>query len=875
MAGRGAEVLLVAALVACGGPRARVPVAWPPTVDQAPPADAASPADAAPPVAPAALDDAVTPTAYRLTLELDPSTPTYRGEVEIDVTLARAQRTLWLHAGSGLTIEQASVVIGAAALPATVTPTAVTPTAVTPTAVTPTAVAPPLPPVAPAAAGGGPPVGPVGGTDIVGLTLPRELPAGPATLRLVWTGRYRTQDALFTQTVAGEAFAWSDFEPADARHAFPCFDEPRWRAPFTVTLHTPDGVGAYSNTPEVSSTREGRWTVRRFATTPPLPTYLVAVAAGRFVVHDVPGAPVPTRVLAPPGLDHVEQARALVGPITAAAERYLGRPWPWPKLDVVVVPSFDGAMENPGLITVAGEIAVGPVDAAARANLALVLAHELCHAWFGTYVTPRTWTELWLNEGFATWMSDRVLRSMDPPLRSAAASAADWLALQVVVQGRGGRPLRPPSVARPRAMFDAISYQGGGAVLQQLTAWLGEPALVAALGRYLDQHPWGTVTSDDLIAAVRAIDPDQPVAAVIEAALAAAARPALRLRLACRPGRAAVVVEPLGDPRPVPVCVRWGSAAGDRRCAVVTGPRELDLGGACPAWVTPVAELDASWQVPAGAWPALATAPLSEAERTRAVGAVVDAAAAGAATGDDVLAVLVGAVAAGQRAPLEAAALPLRRVAAVATDRGRAELRRRLGPAITDLLRRTRRSPTAGEPADRAATRALALELAGALLDDRAPIRWAERTTASWLRGAPVATTMLAPALAVTAVHGSRRTRARLLAAATQAGPRAEALAPALGRALASYPDATVLGLVQARPMGVPPAVAFELLRALLEDPRRAPVVVGALGASAGALLGVASLQPCAAVAGTGRAVDPRRVAAAARCQAFAAAVAR
>lgn len=823
-----ARRLALVFLAACGGapPSPRTT----PTLPA--PREVVRPMAPAAPPAPAALSPEVQPTAYRLDVAVDPSASDYHGTVDVDVTIARATDTVWLTAGPDLRVTSATITSAAGAAGATVRRDPDHP-------------------------------------ELVAVVAPAPV-VGAATLQLAFAAAFRDRDGLFVQDAGGARVAYTDFEPTEARHAFPCFDDPRWRAPVTVTLRTPDGLGAFANSPELSATREGDVVVHRFAPTPPLPTYLVAFAVGDFAVADVPGAPVPARVIAPVALAHVEHARALVGPLIAASQAWIDRPFPYPKLDLIVVPDMNGAMENPGLITIAADIAVGPSDADARALVALVIAHELAHAWFGGMVTPADWRDLWLNEGLATWMSDRVLRALPTPTRVDAEHVADRLAI-AASDPPDGRALRPRALRHPREVFDQLTYQKGAAVMHMLTAWRGDQAVRAALGAYLDRRPWGVATSDDLIAALAAIDPDQPIAEVTRAAIEQAGVPMVALAQVCSAGRALVRVTPIGTPRPTPVCVRWGGAQPGRGCAVADAVVAIEAGAACPPWVIPDGESYLRWEVPATSWAALAAAPLSAAERVDALAATIDAVVAGHASAADATAMVTAAIASGDPIALAAAA-PWTAVLVDATDAGRRPALTRALRAATDrALATLGRVAVPGETDQRAAARAAALELAGVHADDRTALRWARRTFAAWQRGAVLTPTVLGPALAIVAHRATAAQRRALIAAATADVGRSRSLTRALGRALAALPAAEITPLLTAADSPLPITIRAEAIGALLERPARAAAIVAALPANLAAVTLFATPAPCAIAAGEqsfSAQLQARAEAAVARCQA-------
>jgi alanyl aminopeptidase len=225
----------------------------------------------------------------------------------------------------------------------------------------------------------------------------------------------------------------------------------------------PDGMRALANAPELRAAPAGRgWRRVEFAPTPPLPTYLLAFAAGPFDVLDGPSVPVPMRVVATRGrAADGAAALAAAAPMLVELERYLGSKTPFPKLDFVAVPTFNGAMENPGLITFAAPILL--IEASSKPTpawrerhrlMAGVMAHELAHLWFGDLVTMRGWDELWLNEGLATWLSDRLVAAVYPADAGEVLDVADKR--QGLEIDRRGRPV-PVRRTDPSDLSDLFS----------------------------------------------------------------------------------------------------------------------------------------------------------------------------------------------------------------------------------------------------------------------------------------------------------------------------------------------------------------------------------------------------------------------------------
>src|SRR5690606_7143933 len=242
---------------------------------------------------------------------------TFSGRIEIELDIARPVAAIWLHARD-LEIADASLAVAGGALGLT--------------RLEPPAHAP----------------------ELLGLAIDRQVGPGRARLRIDYRGRLGEQTGLFRQRLDGQWYAYTDFEPVDARAAMPCFDDPRFKIPWQVTLHVPDGHIALSNTAPVREARRGELRGVGFAGTAPRPCYLVAFAVGPFEVAPAPaGSSIPIRVITPRGrAGQARHALEAAPALLALAEEYMGGAVPWPKLDFIAVPVFNGAMENPGLITV-------------------------------------------------------------------------------------------------------------------------------------------------------------------------------------------------------------------------------------------------------------------------------------------------------------------------------------------------------------------------------------------------------------------------------------------------------------------------------------------------------------------------------------------
>jgi aminopeptidase N len=339
------------------------------------------------------------------------------------------------------------------------------------------------------------------------LALAEPIPAGRADLRIAWSAPISDRlTGLFRVQEEGDSYAYTMFEPTDARRVLPCWDEPGYKTPFELEVTTPKGNIVVANAAEADrqDVEDGRSTLFRFALTAPLPTYLFAFAVGPLEIHDGPKLPVPLRLVAPRG----KGALADLALETAAAElrvlsEYFDRPYPYGKLDLVAVPERGfGAMENAGLAAFREELVLLDPKAPgveARRAMANALAHELAHQWVGDLVTFAWWDDLWLAEGFATWMAARTVDTWRPPF----GARLEALRAKTVVMEQdaldSARPARPPALGggEVEEAFDGMIYDKGAAVMGMLEAWLGPEAFRGGVRAFVKAHEnRGAVASD-------------------------------------------------------------------------------------------------------------------------------------------------------------------------------------------------------------------------------------------------------------------------------------------------------------------------------------------------------------------------------------------
>ncbi len=308
---------------------------------------------------------------------------------------------------------------------------------------------------------------------------------------------------------SGQSFLMgtTQFEATDARRAFPCFDEPRMKATFTLSVSIPEGLVALSNMPVDRREREDHGKERVvFARTPRMSTYLLHLSVGRWDRISTVSEGVEIGVYVPPGrAKDGEFALDVAKRLLPWYNAYFDTPYPLPKLDLVAIPDFAaGAMENWGAMTFRETALLAPPEGASARNLqrvAVVVAHEMAHQWFGDLVTMTWWDDLWLNEGFASWMEVKAVDALFPEwgmwelFQSEDKNEAlemDALAETHPIEV----PVRDPGEINE--IFDAISYTKGGSLLRMLETALGPEPFRSSLAAYFRRYAYGNATTADL-----------------------------------------------------------------------------------------------------------------------------------------------------------------------------------------------------------------------------------------------------------------------------------------------------------------------------------------------------------------------------------------
>jgi puromycin-sensitive aminopeptidase len=335
-------------------------------------------------------------------------------------------------------------------------------------------------------------------------------------------GFYRSEYTL--PDGAKRVMATTQFEAPDARRAFPCWDEPAHKATFEISLVIPEDLTAISNMPVVSETPQAAGTkLVRFAESPIMSTYLLAIMVGEFECVEAQAEGTLVRVWTTPGKK--EQGRFALDvscQLLRFYNNYFGIPYPLPKLDLIAIPDFAaGAMENWGAITYR-EVAllVDPAhsSAATKQRVAIIIAHEIAHMWFGNLVTMEWWNDLWLNEGFASWIEYKAVDHLFPEWDMWTQFIFSDTGPAMSLDGlKNSHPIEA-EVKTPddiNELFDAISYSKGAAIIRMLEQFLGEETFRRGLVHYLSAHQYGNARTEDLWASLAQVS-GQPVKEIMD-----------------------------------------------------------------------------------------------------------------------------------------------------------------------------------------------------------------------------------------------------------------------------------------------------------------------------------------------------------------------
>ncbi|GFQ02617.1 aminopeptidase m1 [Phtheirospermum japonicum] len=347
--------------------------------------------------------------------------------------------------------------------------------------------------------------------EILVLEFKENLPIGVGVLNIEFEGTLNDRMKGFYRSTYEhngdmKNMAVTQFEPADARRCFPCWDEPACKATFKITLEVPSKLVALSNMPVIEEKLNGNLKTVYYQESPIMSTYLVAVVVGLFdYVEDHTPDGIIVRVYCQVGkVSQGKFALDVAVKTLGIYKEYFAVPYSLPKLDMIAIPDFAaGAMENYGLVTYRETALLYDDKHSAAANkqrVAVVVAHELAHQWFGNLVTMEWWTHLWLNEGFATWVAYLACDGLFP----------DWqIWTQFLDESTGGLRLDALSESHPievdinhageiDEIFDAISYKKGASVIRMLQSYLGPECFQRALASYVKRYACSNAKTEDL-----------------------------------------------------------------------------------------------------------------------------------------------------------------------------------------------------------------------------------------------------------------------------------------------------------------------------------------------------------------------------------------
>jgi aminopeptidase N len=434
--------------------------------------------------------------------------------------------------------------------------------------------------------------------DQATFTVPRLIPAGPAEIEINYSGILNDQlRGLYLSKANNRRYAVTQLEATDARRMFPSFDEPAFKATFSLSATIDEGDHAISNGAVVSDTPGpgARKHTVTFETTPKMSTYLVALAVGDFVCESGQADGIPIRICSTPDKKgQTGLALEAAQEILQYYDRYYAVKYPFKKLDVVAVPDFSaGAMENTAAIFYRETLLLADPKTASvsvRKAIAQVLAHEMAHQWFGDLVTMQWWDDIWLNEGFANWMETKPLKAWKPEWHMELDEVQSNQVAMRLDALRSTRPIRATASTPDQIneLFDPIAYEKGAAVLRMIETWIGEDAFRAGVNAYIDKFKYSNAKAEDFWGTLTA-STGKPVDKVMATFVDQPGVPFVDASVKCDAGGgAASVSEELRKSQPsrgwrIPVCVK---APSDQVACDVVGPAGANIPlNTCPAWV--------------------------------------------------------------------------------------------------------------------------------------------------------------------------------------------------------------------------------------------------------------------------------------------------
>ncbi len=442
--------------------------------------------------------------------------------------------------------------------------------------------------------------------EMVVLSVDKLLAAGPATVHITYTGILNNEMRGFYlgKDDQGRKYAATQFEATDARRAFPSFDEPDYKATFDIAVVADKGLAAISNQKIASDTPgPGEKHTVRFARTAKMSSYLAALVVGNFEYLEGEADGIPIRVYATTGKKEMGKfALESAEHFLTYFDKYFGIKYPYGKLDLVGLPDFSaGAMENTGCITFRDVLLLidekqGSVDL--KKTIAIVISHEMAHQWFGDLVTMKWWDDIWLNEGFATWMESKPVQAWKPEWNANLDDVSTAGGTMTLDSLANTRPIhqKAETPAQIQELFDGIAYGKAAAVLRMLESYLGEDTFRAGVNAYIKQHEYANATAEDFWDA-QAKTSKKPVDEVMPTWVKQAGVPIIDVKSQCSGSSTNVTLsqqryyydktkfESPGDQLwQIPLCLK-GSAGSGAKCELLTKKEESFTLPGCSTWV--------------------------------------------------------------------------------------------------------------------------------------------------------------------------------------------------------------------------------------------------------------------------------------------------
>jgi len=515
------------------------------------------------------LPEVARPENYKLIFTPDLEKATFEGDETITIRVVKTTSEITLNAAD-LTLHDVSIINGGALQKAKVTP--------------------------------------VKEKEMVALSVENPLAEGPATVHITYSGTLNNEMRGFYlgKDDQGRKYAATQFESTDARRAFPSFDEPDYKATFDITAVADKGLAVISNQKVVSDTAgPGDKHTVRFATTAKMSSYLAALVVGNFEYVEGEADGIPIRVYSTPGKKEMGKfALEAAQYILSYYDKYFAIKYPYGKLDLIGLPDFSaGAMENTGCITFREAILLIDEQRATvglKKEIASVIAHEMAHQWFGDLVTMKWWDDIWLNEGFATWMESKPVAAWKPEWNINLDDVSGTGEALSVDSLQNTRPIHQAAEtpAQILELFDGIAYGKAAAVLRMIEAYLGEQTFRTGVNEYLRRHQYANATAEDFWDA-QAKTSRQPVDKIMPTWVRQAGAPIVNVKAQCSGNSTNVTLmqqryyynrakfEKANDQLwQIPVCLK-GSASGDGppKCELVTNKSDTFTLPGCSTWV--------------------------------------------------------------------------------------------------------------------------------------------------------------------------------------------------------------------------------------------------------------------------------------------------